>query len=61
MKHTHLHVRQSEEMIPAVVGPSTEWDVREQGGLGAGVWGKQAIVGWQALPPPIMGGMLLTL
>ena len=44
-------------MIPAVVGPSTEWDVREQGGLGAGVWGKQAIVGWQALPPPIMGGI----
>jgi len=61
IKQNHLHERQSEEMIPAVVGHSTKWGVLDPAGLGAGEWGVQAIVGWQALPPPIMGGILLTL
>ena len=57
IKQNHLHERQSEEMIPAVVGHSTKWGVLDPAGLGAGEWGMQAIVGWQALPPPIMGGI----
>ena len=54
-------MRQSEEMIPAVVGPSTKCGVLDPAGLGAGERGAQAIVGWQDCPPPIMGGILRVL
>ena len=43
--------------VSSVVGPSTKCGVRHPAGLGAGEWGAQAIVGWQALIPPIMGGI----
>jgi hypothetical protein len=70
--HLHAHIFSMHKTHPSSCAPergddscrsraSTEWDVRAPGGLGAGEWCAQAIVGWQDRPPPIMGGILRVL